>query len=84
MKTNHRNVAYLGTYKEHFLYSPTVQNKLWLKIDLAISKLLKSGEITNLDKVKIERRFAEFCPRPVPSMPVSPKPNDCYGLVSLS
>jgi hypothetical protein len=74
MKTNHRSVAYLGTYKEHFLYSLTVQNKLWLKIDLAINKLLKSGEITTLDKVKIEKRFAEFCPRPVPSTLVLPKP----------
>jgi hypothetical protein len=63
MKTNHRDVAYLGTYKEHFLYSPIVQNNLWLKIDLAINKLLKSGVIDTADAAKITNRFAEFVPR---------------------
>jgi hypothetical protein len=63
MKTNHREVAYLGTYKEHFLYSPIVQNNLWLKIDLAINKLLKSGEIDTATSVKITNRFGAFVPR---------------------
>jgi hypothetical protein len=63
MKTNHRDVAYLGTYKEHFLYSPIVQGKLWLKIDLAINKLLKSGEIDTATSVKITNRFGAFVPR---------------------
>ncbi len=63
MKTNHRDVAYLGTYKEHFLYSPIVQNNLWLKIDLAINKLLKSGEIDSADAAKITNRFNEVVPR---------------------
>lgn len=63
MKTNHRNVAYLGTYKEHFIYSPIVQGKLWMKIDLAINKLLKSGEIDTADAQKIANRFDERIPR---------------------
>jgi hypothetical protein len=63
MKTNHREVVYLGTYKEHFLYSPIVQGKLWLKIDLAINKLLKSGEIDTATSVKITNRFGAFVPR---------------------
>jgi hypothetical protein len=63
MKTNHREVVYLGTYKEHFIYSPIVQGKLWIRIDLAINKLLKSGEIDTATSVKITNRFAEFVPR---------------------
>jgi hypothetical protein len=63
MKTNHRDVAYLGTYKEHFLYSPIVQGKLWMKIDLAINKLLKSGVIDTVDVQKITNRFGAFVPR---------------------
>ncbi len=63
MKTNHREVVYLGTYKEHFLCSPIVQGKLWLKIDLAINKLLKSGEIDSADAAKITNRFNEVVPR---------------------
>lgn len=60
---NHRDVAYIATIKEHFLYSPIVQNHLWLKIDLAINKLLKSGEIDTADAQKITNRFSEFVPR---------------------
>jgi hypothetical protein len=59
-RPNHRDVVYLGTIKEHFIYSPIVQNNLLLKIDLAINKLLKSGEIDTADAKKIKNRFSEF------------------------
>jgi hypothetical protein len=59
-KPNHRDVVYLGTVKEHFLYSPIVQNNLYLKINIAINKLLKSGEIDTADAKKIKNRFSEF------------------------
>ncbi len=63
MKTNHRDAAYIATVKEHFLYSPIVQSNLRLKIDIAINKLLKSGEIDLADAKKIKTRFAEFVSR---------------------
>jgi hypothetical protein len=63
MRPNHRVVSHIATVKEHFLYSTIVQGKLWLKIDLAINKLLKSGEIDTATSVKITNRFAEFVPR---------------------
>ncbi len=63
MKNNHRDVAYFGTIKEHFIYSPIIQRNLWLKIDIAINKLLKSGEIDSATAAKIVNRFAEFVPR---------------------
>jgi hypothetical protein len=74
-RPNHRNAAYLGTYKEHFLCSPIVQNNLWIKIDLAINKLLKSGEIDSTDAQKITNRFAEVVPRVKVGaiMPIMPK-----------
>jgi hypothetical protein len=56
-------VVYLGTIKDYVLYSPIVQNNLWLKIDIAINKLLKSGEIDSVDAGKITNRFNEFVPR---------------------
>jgi hypothetical protein len=63
MKTNHRDAAYIATIKDYVLYSPIVQKNLWLKIDIAINKLLKSGEIDTADAQKITNRFAEFVPR---------------------
>ncbi len=62
-RPNHRDVVYLGTIKDYVLYSPIVQGKLWLKIDLAINKLLTSGEIDTADANKITNRFNEFVPR---------------------
>jgi hypothetical protein len=62
-KPNHRDVVYLGTIKDYVLYSPIVQKNLWLKIDIAINKLLKSGEIDSADAQKITNRFNEFVPR---------------------
>lgn len=62
-RTNHRDVVYLGAYPEHFLYSPIVQNKIWMRIDLAINKLLKSGEIDADVARKITNRFEELFPR---------------------
>jgi hypothetical protein len=56
-------VVYLGTIKDYVLYSPIVQKNLWLKIDIAINKLLKSGEIDTMDANKIINRFNEFVPR---------------------
>ncbi len=73
-KTNHKSVARIATVKDYSLVRPNAQKNLWLKIDLTLNRLLKSGEITNLDKTKLEKRFADFCPRPVPSMPVPTKP----------
>jgi hypothetical protein len=62
-RPNHRDVVYLGTIKDYFLYSPIVQKNLWLKIDIAINKLLKSGEIDSADAQKITNRFGAFVPR---------------------
>jgi hypothetical protein len=62
-RPNHRDVVYLGTIKDYVLYSPIVQKNLWLKIDIAINKLLKSGEIDTTDANKITNRFNEFVPR---------------------
>ncbi len=62
-RPNHRDVVYLGTIKDYVLYSPIVQKNLWLKIDIAINKLLKSGEIDSADAQKITNRFNEFVPR---------------------
>jgi hypothetical protein len=62
-KPNHRDVVYLGTIKDYFLCSPIVQKNLWLKIDIAINKLLKSGEIDTADAQKITNRFNEFVPK---------------------
>jgi hypothetical protein len=62
-RPNHRDVVYLGTIKDYVLYSPIIQKNLWLKIDIAINKLLKSGEIDTADANKITNRFAEFVPR---------------------
>jgi hypothetical protein len=62
-RPNHRNVVYLGTIKDYFLCSPIVQKNLWLKIDIAINKLLTSGEIDTAGAQKITNRFAEFVPR---------------------
>jgi hypothetical protein len=62
-KPNHRDVVYLGTIKDYVLCSPIVQGKLWLKIDIAINKLLTSGEIDSADVGKITNRFAAFVPR---------------------
>ncbi len=62
-RPNHRNVAYFGTIKDYALYSPIIQRNLWLKIDLAINQLLKSGEIDTADAKKITNRFDEFVPR---------------------
>jgi hypothetical protein len=73
-RTNHKTVARIATVKDYLLVQPNAQKNLWLKIDLTLNRLLKSGEITNLDKSKIEQRFAEFCPRPILSLPVSIKP----------
>jgi hypothetical protein len=70
--TNHRTVAYIKTIKEHLLSLPTVQKNLWFKIDAELFRLLKDGTITEIDKSNIEKRFAEFCPRPILSMPVPP------------
>jgi hypothetical protein len=74
-KPNHRDVVYLGTIKDYFLCSPIVQNNLWIKIDLAINKLLKSGEIDSADAQKITNRFAEVVPRVKAGaiMPILPK-----------
>ncbi len=73
-KTNHKTVARISTVKDYLLVQPNAQKNLWLKIDLTLNRLLKDGEITNLEKSKIEKRFAEFCPRPIASMPVPTKP----------
>ncbi len=73
-RTNHKTVARIATVKDYSLVRPNTQKNLWLKIDFTLNRLLKDGEITKLDKSKIEQRFAEFCPRPVASMPVSSKP----------
>lgn len=73
-KTNHKTVARIATVKDYLLVQPNTQKNLWLKIDFTLNRLLKDGEITNLDKSKIEQRFADFCPRPILSMPVSSKP----------
>jgi hypothetical protein len=42
---------------------PIVQSNLWLKIDVAINKLLRSGVIDTVDAAKIANRFAGFVPR---------------------
>jgi hypothetical protein len=72
--TNHRTVAYIKTIKENLLLSPIVQKNTWFKIDVELHKLLKAGTITNLDKSNIEKRFAEFVPRPsvLSSLPIKP------------
>lgn len=62
-RPNHRTVEHIATIKDYFLYSPIVQNNLWLKIDIAINKLLKSGEIDSVSAAKITNRFAQFVPR---------------------
>ncbi len=62
--TNHETVAYIKTIKEHLLLSPIVQKNTWFKIDAELFRLLKSGTITEIDKSNIEKRFAEFLPRP--------------------
>jgi hypothetical protein len=73
-KNNHKTVARIATVKDYLLVKPNTQKNLWLNIDLTLNRLLKDGEITNLDKSKIEKRFAEFCPRPILSAPVPTKP----------
>ncbi len=73
-KNNHKTVARIATVKDYLLVKPNTQKNLWLNIDLTLNRLLKDGEITNLDKSKIEKRFTEFCPRPILSSPVPTKP----------
>ncbi len=73
-RTSHKTVARIATVKDYLLVQPNTQKNLWLKIDLTLNRLLKDGEITNLDKAKLEKRFADFCPRSVSSMPVPTKP----------
>jgi hypothetical protein len=72
--TNHRTVVYIKTIKEHLLLSPITQKNLWFKIDVELHKLLKTGTITNLEKLKLEKGFAEVLPRPsvLSSLPIKP------------
>jgi hypothetical protein len=57
--------------------SPIVQRNIWLKIDVELRRLLKTGTITEVDKLNIERRFLEFVPRPsaLPIKPIVAKPS---------
>jgi hypothetical protein len=61
---NHETISYIKTVKEPALLNSTVRNSLWFLIDLEIHKLLKSGVISQMDKLNIEKRFAEVIPRP--------------------
>jgi hypothetical protein len=61
---NHEVITYIKTVKAHALLNPIVRNSLWFLIDLEIHKLLKSGVISQMDKLKIEKRFAEVVARP--------------------
>lgn len=74
MKPNHRTVLHIGSIKDYQVNSPNIQKKMWLKIDLSMNHLLKSGTISEVEKQKIEKRFAEFVPRPMLSKIVPPKP----------
>ncbi len=69
--TNHETVAYIKTIKEHMTSSPIVQKNIWLKIDLELRRLLKSGTITEVEKSAMESRFLKFLPRPS-ALPIAP------------
>lgn len=62
---NHRTVEYIGTFKDYDLAAEPNRLKLWMRIDLAVKKLLKAGIITPNDAAKIEKRFDEVVPRSV-------------------
>ena len=71
---DNRRLAGLGTIKENFLAVPVVQYKFWQKVDLTLNKLIKSGKISEGDRGKIEKRFAEFISRPSAGAIATPKP----------
>jgi hypothetical protein len=60
---NHRTVAYIGSRQEHFLDVQSNRDKLWIKIELTLKRLLSDGTITEKDAQKIRKRFDEEIPR---------------------
>ncbi len=62
-RPNHRTVAYIGSRQEHFLAVQANRDKLWIKIELTLKRLLKDETITEKDAQKIRKRFDEEIPR---------------------